>query len=83
MVFGAASGALLYLSKFCPNLKIYCLKSLSFPYFGENYFLKTINENILNYDDLNNNYENSSLNIESSDLKKISFEKFINQILLN
>lgn len=83
VVFGAVSGALLYMSKFCPNLKIYCLKSLSISYFGEDYFLKTINENILNYDDLKNNYDNSSLNIESSDVKKISFEKFINQILPN
>ena len=83
VVFGAVSGALLYLSKFCPNLKIYCLKSLSLPYFGEDYFLKTINENIVNFDDLKNNYEKSYLNIDSSDVKKISFEKFVNQILLN
>ena len=77
-MFGAVSGALLYLSKFCPNIKIYCLKSLSYPYFGKNYFLKSIGENILNYDDYKNNYEENSLNIKTLETEKISMEKFIN-----
>ena len=50
LAFGPVSSALLYLRS-CENIKIYCLKSLSKDKYGDKYFFKLFNENIIFFDD--------------------------------
>ncbi len=74
VAFGPISSALKYLQN-CNNIKIYSLKSLSKPEFGEKYFLKLLNEKIIFYDDENKiedenykKYKNLIIRKEKDDL---------------
>ena len=81
--FGALSGALVYLKKFCNNLEVYCLRSLSEEIYGEYYFLKMINEGIIHYDDINNIYLNNMqfINKKELDVKRYELDEFLFSIL--
>lgn len=66
IAFGPVSSGLKYLES-CKYIKVYCLKSLSKNKYGDNYFLKLFNENIIFYDD--------EKNIEDENYKK--YKNFI------
>jgi len=59
--FGPITTSLHFLEN-CKNIKIYCLKSLSKDKYGDKYFLKLLNENIIFFDD--------EKKIEDENLKK-------------
>jgi hypothetical protein len=79
IAFGMMSAVLDKFSSSCNDLKVYCLKSLSKERFGEEYFLKLLNENILFYDDenyeLDNNYNEYTTKFKKE--KKQIFSEFI------
>tara|TARA_B100000575_G_scaffold292885_1_gene302525 strand:+ start:661 stop:1950 length:1290 start_codon:yes stop_codon:yes gene_type:complete len=81
--FGALSGALVYLKKFCNNIEVYCLRSLSEEIYGEYYYLKMINEGVIHYDDINNIYINNQqfINKKELDVKRYNLDEFIFSIL--
>ncbi len=54
IAFGVMSGALQKFKSSCNNIKVFCLKSISKERFGEEYFLKLLNEEIIFFDDENN-----------------------------
>ena len=64
----------------CNTLKVFCLKSLSKERFGEEYFLKLLNENIFFYDDENNELD-SNYNRYTKDLNKEKRQNFSQFIL--
>ena len=79
IAFGMMSAVLDGFSASCKTLKVFCLKSLSKERFGEEYFLKLLNENIFFYDDENNeldrNYNRYTKNLKKE--KKQNFSQFI------
>ena len=79
IAFGMMSAVLDRFSASCKTLRVFCLKSLSKERFGEEYFLKLLNENIFFYDDENNeldrNYNRYLKNLKKE--KKQNFSKFI------
>ena len=81
--FGALSGALVYLKKFCNNIEVYCLRSLSEEIYGEYYYLKMINEGVIHYDDINKIYLNNQqfINKKELDIKRYNLNEFIFSIL--
>ena len=74
------STALSDIKKSCKNIQVYCLKSLDMESYGNDYFLKLLNEEIIFYDDLNNR---NDINVEkfTKKIKKISRVNFSNYII--
>lgn len=80
IAFGMLSTALSDIKKSCKNIQVYCLKSLDMKMYGNDYFLKLLNEEIIFYDDLNNR---NDINVEkfTKKIKKISRVNFSNYII--
>jgi hypothetical protein len=82
IAFGVMSGALQKFKSSCNEIEVFCLKSLSKERFGEEYFLKLLNEDIIFFDDDNNeadkNYLEYLKNVEKKD--KEFFSDFITNI---
>ena len=80
IAFGMLSTALNDIKKSCKNIQVYCLKSLDMKSYGNDYFLKLLNEEIIFYDDLNNR---NDINVEkfTKKIKKISRVNFSNYII--
>ena len=81
IAFGMTSTALADVKKNCNKIKVYCLKSLSVHEYGDNYFLKLLNEDIIFYDDLKNSFD-SKVNIYKKTFLKVHKEKF-SKIIFN
>jgi len=82
IVFGMMSTALVDVKNACKFVKVYCLKSLSVNEYGEDYFLKLFNEDIIFYDDFKNEID-KKLNIYQDNSKKyerIDFVDFLKMV---
>lgn len=81
LAFGPVSSALLYL-KSCQNIKVYCLKSLSKDKYGDKYFLKLFNENIIFFDDEKKIEDENYLKYKTFNFKKdkVDFSSLIHKL---
>tara|TARA_Y100000591_G_C21777505_1_gene669153 strand:+ start:16 stop:1296 length:1281 start_codon:yes stop_codon:yes gene_type:complete len=82
IVFGMMSTALVDVKNSCKFVEVYCLKSISTKEYGNDYFLKLLNEDIIFYDDFKD-APDENLNLYKRYIKnhdKIDFAEFIRSI---
>ena len=86
IAFGMMSSALFDARASCEKIKVYCIKSLSMGRndLDNNYFLKLLNEDIIFFDDDNDQIDQNYLKYKSllPKVKKQDFMEFIKSILL-
>ena len=74
VAFGVMSGALQKFKSSCNNIKVFCLKSISKERFGEEYFLKLLNDEIIFFDDENNEKDKNYMKyFKNTEKKKREF----------
>ncbi len=82
IAFGMMGTALVDVRNSCKHIKVYCLKSLSVKEYGNDYFLKLFNEDIIFYDDFKDTLD-ENLNLYKEYIQnydKIDFSDFLRKI---
>ena len=82
--YGMMSTALSDVKKACNKNKVYCLKSINVDEFGDDYFLKLLNEDIIFYDDIKNEVDKNANQYDKyiQNVNKVKFSNFIKDIIV-
>ena len=80
--YGMMSSALNDLKNACNKTKVYCLKSINVDEFGDDYFLKLFNEDIIFYDDVKNQIDTNVNQYDKyiKSVKRVKLSNFIKDL---